>query len=78
MEEDPLQYSCLDNSIDKKDWRSTVHGVEKSQTPLSKYALLQSLFPSLGPTKNPALKINVYFYFIYKLPISEQPLYDFL
>ena len=28
----PLQYSCLENSIDRGTWRSTVHGVEKSQT----------------------------------------------
>ena len=27
-----LQYSCLDNSTDRGAWRSTVHGVAKSQT----------------------------------------------
>ena len=27
-----LQYSCLDNSMDREAWRSTVHGVTKSQT----------------------------------------------
>ena len=31
----PLQYSCLENPIDRGDWQSTVHGVAKSQTPLS-------------------------------------------
>ena len=30
-----LQYSCLENSIDKGAWRATVHGVTKSQTQLS-------------------------------------------
>ena len=30
----PLQYSCLENSIDKGAWRATVHGVTKSQTRL--------------------------------------------
>ena len=30
-----LQYSCLDNSIDRRVWRATVHGVTKSQTQLS-------------------------------------------
>ena len=30
-----LQYSCLENSMDREAWRATVHGVEKSQTPLS-------------------------------------------
>ena len=31
----PLQYSCLENSMDRKAWRPTVHGVSKSQTRLS-------------------------------------------
>ena len=29
-----LQYSCLENSIDKGAWQATVHGVAKSQTGL--------------------------------------------
>ena len=28
----PLQYSCLENSMDRGDWWATVHGVTKSQT----------------------------------------------
>ena len=28
----PLQYSCLENSIDRGAWQATVHGVAKSQT----------------------------------------------
>ena len=32
----PLQYSCLENSMDRVAWRATVHGVAKSQTQLSK------------------------------------------
>ena len=28
----PLQYSCLENSMDRGAWWATVHGVEKSQT----------------------------------------------
>ena len=31
----PLQYSCLENSIDGGAWRATVYGVAKSQTQLS-------------------------------------------
>ena len=27
----PLQYSCLENSMDRGAWRATVHGVRKSQ-----------------------------------------------
>ena len=26
----PLQYSCLENPIDRGDWRATVHGVAES------------------------------------------------
>ena len=28
----PLQYSCLENSMDRGAWRVTIHGVAKSQT----------------------------------------------
>ena len=28
----PLQYSCLENSIDRGAWRAAVHGVTKSRT----------------------------------------------
>ena len=31
----PLQYSCLGNSMDRGAWQATVHGFAKSQTPLS-------------------------------------------
>ena len=31
----PLQYSCLENSMDRGVWQATVHGVTKSQTRLS-------------------------------------------
>ena len=30
----PLQYSCLENSMDRGTWRATVHGVAKSPTRL--------------------------------------------
>ena len=26
-----LQYSCLENPVDRGDWRATVHGVTKSR-----------------------------------------------
>ena len=28
----PLQYSCLENPMDRGDWQATVHGVAKSWT----------------------------------------------
>ena len=26
----PLQYSCLENSMERRDWQATVHGATKS------------------------------------------------
>ena len=34
----PLQYSCLENSMDREAWWATVHGVEKSQPQLNTHA----------------------------------------
>ena len=34
----PLQYSCLENSMDRGAWGAIVHGVAKSQRPLSDWA----------------------------------------
>ena len=34
----PLQYSCLENSLGRRSWRTTVHGVAKNQTQLSDWA----------------------------------------
>ena len=31
----PLQYSCLENPMDKEAWQAIVHGVTKNQTRLS-------------------------------------------
>ena len=33
--DNPLQYSCLENSMDRGAWRAAVHGVRKSRTRLS-------------------------------------------
>ena len=34
----PLQYSCLENPMDRETWWATVHGVTNSQTRLSNWA----------------------------------------
>ena len=39
----PLQYSCLENPMDRGAWRATVHGVAKSRTRLSNFTLLSNL-----------------------------------
>ena len=31
----PLQYSCLENPMDRRAWQATVHGVAKSQTQMT-------------------------------------------
>ena len=31
----PLQYSCLENPMDRGDWQATIHGVTKSWIQLS-------------------------------------------
>ena len=33
--DNPLQYSCLGNPVDRGPWRATVHGVTRSRTRLS-------------------------------------------
>ena len=36
----PLQYSCLENPMDREAWWATVHGFEKSRTQLSDFTSL--------------------------------------
>ena len=33
--DNPLQYSCLENLMDRVAWRAPVHGVAKSRTPVN-------------------------------------------
>ena len=44
----PLQYSCLENSMDRGAWKAAVHGVANSQMQLSTHThtviLLSDLF----------------------------------
>ena len=35
----PLQYSCLENPMDRGPWWAAIHGVSKSQTQLHFHAL---------------------------------------
>ena len=35
----PLQYSCLENSVDRGAWQATVHVVTKSQTQLKRLSM---------------------------------------
>ena len=38
-----LQYTCLGNPMDRGAWRSTVHGVAKSQTRMSDFTFTFTL-----------------------------------
>ena len=46
----PLQYSCLENPMDGRAWRATVHGVTKSWTQLSDWSGTHhsGLFPTIS------------------------------
>ena len=35
----PLQYTCLENPMDRGAWRATVHGVARSQTRLKRLSM---------------------------------------
>ena len=48
INDNPLQYSCLRNPMDRGAWWSTSHRVSKSQTPLSTHAWSQVWSPSQG------------------------------
>ena len=39
----PLQYSCLENLMDRGTWRAIVHGVSKSQTQLKRLSMHVSI-----------------------------------
>ena len=58
----PLQYSFLENPMDRRAWQATVRGVTKSQTQLSNWA--QSFFGTVLATKKslaPSLQPLVYY-----------------
>ena len=52
-----LQYSCLENPLDRGAWRATVHGVAESQTQTERLSLHSLLF----------FKIYLFSVFIYLL-----------
>ena len=47
----PLQYSRLENPMDRGAWWATVHGVAKSRTRLSDFTFTFSKVPSLNEYK---------------------------
>jgi len=49
----PLQYSCLENSMDGGAWWAAVHGVTKSQTQLSDFTFFLSIVSVGEGNSNP-------------------------
>ena len=47
--DNPLQYSCLENSMDRGAWRASVHGVAKCWTQLSVHTHTQIHLYILSP-----------------------------
>ena len=59
-----LQYSCVENSMDRGDWRATVHGMAKSRTFTFSFGrrgtvFLSELAPLEGISSAPALRCCV-------------------
>ena len=55
----PLQYSCLEDPMERRAWQATAHGVSKSQARLSAHACTLSTTFSHLPEK-PLLLIRRY------------------
>ena len=65
----PLQYSCLENSMDRGAWRSTEHGAAKSQTWLNTYTYIKHRLNDTFCKAPHNLKENILFQ-----PYSERKL----
>ena len=63
----PLQYSCLENPMDGVDWWDAVHGIVKSQTPLSDFTFT---FHSHPLEKEMATHSSV---LAWRIPGTEEP-----
>ena len=55
----PLQYSCLENPMDRGAWWATVHGVTKSWTQLKGLSTHTSRYLSNLNTSHPSLYVEI-------------------
>ena len=65
----PLQYSCLENTMDRGAWQSTAHGFAKSRTRLSRTRKICFLYMTLRNHTN-ILKLLAFFFSYFKWHIS--------
>ena len=68
----PLQYSCLENSMDRRAWRTTVHGVTESDT--TEHISVQCEYTNIHLRNITSIKIYFKISFlnlIFKFPYQE-------
>ena len=73
----PLQYSCLENSMERGAWQPTVHRVAKSQTWLSNFFFTPFIPPFCikGPNQHQHYCLTIIMSYLAKGPIpSRTPL----
>ena len=71
----PLQYSCLENSMDIRAWEATIHGVAKSQAWLSSHTQRGTYDNQAAFSLSLSLSIYIYIYFFFfSFPQSLYPL----
>ena len=68
----PLQYSCLENPMDREAWWATVHGVAESWTRLSVHTYTHI------PEINTMLHVNFMSIKIHKIFLKTQLIYLYL
>ena len=61
----PLQYSCLENSMDRGAWWATVHGVTKSQTQLRSEHTAHQVFIWTYIFQSAISFLRTYYYYYY-------------
>ena len=70
----PLQYSCLEHSMDRGAWQVTVHAVSKSQTQLSDLTLSLSLTSMFKQPAQPYQCVSAVYWAQVSLFICKNPI----
>ena len=67
----PLQYSCLENFMDRGIWCAIVHGITKSQTWLSAHTHTHTSFSKLFWKFGIFLCFHINFLILYSSPVKK-------